>query len=106
MPDIPSLTTSSSRPSPSAPGQAQAPAARRRAWRRNVALIGVLLLVWLVAAFVPGFFARELHGDVFGWPFSFWMAAFGGPLAFLSIIGLYAWLMNRGVEAVRQAGGR
>jgi len=70
-------------------------ARQRSAWRRNLILISLLLLAWASVAFVPSYLARDLSGSVLGWPFSFWMAAFGGPLAFLVIVCLYAWLMNR-----------
>lgn len=67
-----------------------------RYWRGNLILIAVLLAVWLLVTFVPAYFARSLS-DVFlfGWPFSFWMAAFGAPTAYLAMVGFYAWHMNR-----------
>ncbi len=65
-------------------------------WRSNVCLILGLLLVWLLITFVPIYFARNLtHFFIFGWPFSFWMAAFGAPSSFLLIVGFYAWWMDR-----------
>lgn len=64
-------------------------------WRRNSMLIAVLLLVWFLITFVPFYFARSLgHFFLFGWPFSFWMAAFGAPTFFLIIVGFYAWRMD------------
>ena len=45
--------------------------------------------------FVPAFFARDLNDlSVFGWPFPFWMAAFGTPLTYLALIWYYAWRMD------------
>ena len=65
-------------------------------WRRNLMLILCLLCVWLLVSFVPASFARELNNFyLFGWPFPFWMAAFGAQFCFLLIIGLYAWSMDR-----------
>jgi len=32
---------------------------------------------------------------VFGWPFSFWMAAQGALIVYVLLIGAYAWIMNR-----------
>lgn len=94
-------------PDTSRPVHAGSPACGRRAWRRNVWLIAVLLSVWASAAFLPAYFARELRGEFLGWPFSFWMAAFGAPSTFLVIIGLYARLMNRRkAQAPRQAAER
>ncbi|CAM4381382.1 Sodium symporter small subunit putative domain-containing protein [Bordetella tumbae] len=79
MPDSPSST----------------PSAMRRYWRRNLILIGVLVLCWLALTFLPAYFARELSFDFIGWPFAFWMAAYGAPLSYLVLIGIYARLMNR-----------
>lgn len=64
-------------------------------WRRNVRLIALLLAVWALVTFVPAYFARELTFSFIGWPFSFWMAAYGAPLAYLILIGIYAWVMRR-----------
>ncbi|MEI2418150.1 DUF4212 domain-containing protein [Orrella sp. JC864] len=78
-----------------APTDGPPPRAEQAAWRRNLLLIILLLALWACAAFVPSYFAREWTGQILGWPFSFWMAAYGSPLAFLAIVGVYAWLMNR-----------
>jgi putative solute:sodium symporter small subunit len=67
----------------------------RRYWRKNQTAIGALLLVWFAVTFGVSFFARDLSFVVFGWPFSFWMAAQGAPLVYGCIIGFYAWYMNR-----------
>ena len=40
--------------------------------------------------FGVGYFARDLRFQVFGWPFSFWMAAQGGVLAYVAITWAYA----------------
>ena len=69
---------------------------RTRYWRHNVFLIVALLCAWWLVTFVPAYFAVELSQFfIFGWPFSFGMAAFGAPLFFLLIVGLYAWWMAR-----------
>lgn len=67
-------------------------------WRRNLRLIVLLLAVWAALTFVPAFFARSLSFDFIGWPFAFWMAAYGAPLAYLILIGVYARIMNRADE--------
>jgi putative solute:sodium symporter small subunit len=67
------------------------PALKARQRRLTV----VLLLVWAAASFGPGFFARRLSFEVWGWPFHFWMAAQGSLLIFLAVVVVYAWLMNR-----------
>jgi len=69
--------------------------AQRRYWRRNLRLIGVLLLIWSVVSFVLVWYARELSFDFFGWPFSFYMAAQGSLLVYLVLVVAYARLMNR-----------
>jgi putative solute:sodium symporter small subunit len=82
------------------PEALQAPAARdaaRRArhWRRVRALTAVLLLAWAGISFGVVCEARTLDFPFFGWPFSFWWAAQGAPLAFLGLVAIYAWTMNR-----------
>lgn len=68
---------------------------RRSYWHRNQRVIGILLLIWLFVIFVPIYFALELSKIfIFGWPFSFWMAAIGAPAIFLVMIGWYAWYMD------------
>jgi putative solute:sodium symporter small subunit len=70
-------------------------ALRRRYWRRTLQLTASLLAVWFVVTFVVAFFARDLRFTVFGYPFSFWVAAQGAPLVYLALIGFYARRMNR-----------
>ena len=67
-------------------------------WRRTLRLILLLLAVWAALTFVPALFARSLTFDFIGWPFAFWMAAYGAPLAYLIIVGVYARVMNRADE--------
>ncbi len=77
---------------------------RTRYWRHNLLLIVGLLCLWWLVTFVPAYFALELSQYlIFGWPFSFWMAAFGAPLVFLLIVGLYAWWMARCDQRARRA---
>ena len=65
-------------------------------WRRSRRLSLQLLLVWFLATFFIIFFARELSDfTVFGWPFSFYMAAQGTTLIYVLIVGIYAWCMRR-----------
>lgn len=63
-----------------------------------------LLALWLVVSFGPTYWARTLSFEVWGWPFHFWMAAQGSILVFLTIVVVYAWLMNRW-EAQEAAAG-
>ncbi|CAB3625342.1 MAG: DUF4212 domain-containing protein [Achromobacter pulmonis] len=76
-----------------------------RYWRRNVRLIALLVVVWAALTFIPSYFARDLSFDFIGWPFSFWMAAYGAPLAYLIIICIYARLMNRADRRAEEARG-
>ena len=70
-----------------------APAAERDV--RVVALKLGLLSVWAALTFGAAFFARSLDFAVLGWPFAYWFAAQGAILAFIAIVSLYAWAMNR-----------
>lgn len=74
-----------------------------RYWRRNVRLIALLAFVWAALTFIPSYFARGLSFDFIGWPFSFWMAAYGAPLAYLIIICIYARIMNRADQRGEEA---
>ncbi|RBL79110.1 DUF4212 domain-containing protein [Streptomyces cavourensis] len=76
-----------------------------RYWRRNVWLIVLLLVVWAALTFIPSYFARGLSFDFIGWPFSFWMAAYGAPLAYLILIAVYARIMNREDRRAEEAKG-
>ena len=71
-------------------------AARASHWRRTRALTAALLLAWLATGFGTAFYARELSAlTVFGWPLSFYLAAQGASLIYLSILGGYALWMRR-----------
>lgn len=72
-------------------------------WRRNLRLILMLLVAWAALTFIPSFFARSLTFDFIGWPFAFWMAAYGAPLAYLIIIAIYARVMNRADERAEES---
>ncbi|MDG0831397.1 DUF4212 domain-containing protein [Roseateles saccharophilus] len=64
-------------------------------WRRTRRLTVGLLLAWMLVAFAPVYFARELSIEVFGWPLAFWLASQGALLAFCAIVIVYAWRMRR-----------
>ena len=68
---------------------------RRRYWRTTLGLTAALLLIWFLVGFVATYFARDLNFKFFGWPFSYWLGAQGGPLVFVLLVGFYAWAMNR-----------
>ena len=69
--------------------------ARRGHWRRTRRLTAVLLLAWFGIGYVVTWFARDLDFAFFGWPFSFWVAAQGGAVAFFVLLAVYARGMAR-----------
>jgi putative solute:sodium symporter small subunit len=69
---------------------------RARYWKYVRRLTLLLLLLWWAVTFGVIFFARELSGfAVFGWPFSFYMAAQGTVLIYVALVGFYAWRMGK-----------
>jgi len=79
--------------------------ARARHWRRTRTLTAALLGVWFVVGFVVTWFARDLDFAFFGWPFSFWVAAQGGMLAFVVLLAVYAHRMARLDRELADAAG-
>lgn len=72
------------------------PAHAARYWQRTARLTLWLLLIWFAVTFSAIFFARQLAGfTLFGWPISFFMAAQGSILIYVTLIGMYAWCMRR-----------
>nr|WP_232467770.1 sodium/substrate symporter small subunit [Bordetella genomosp. 9] len=63
-------------------------------WASNVRRIAVLLALWAALTILPVYFGPRLSFSFLGWPFSYWMAAYGVPLAFLLIVVGYAAIMN------------
>lgn len=71
-------------------------------WQRTRRLTLKLLIAWFSVTFVIIFFARELSGfTLFGWPFSFYMAAQGTVLIYVVIVAIYAWRMRRHDEVLK-----
>jgi putative solute:sodium symporter small subunit len=64
-------------------------------WLCNKRLTAALLLLWAVVTFGASYFASSLRFKIFGWPFSFWVAAQGALLIYLAVVGFYGWYMNR-----------
>ena len=65
-------------------------------WRKNLAVTAVLMVIWFIATFVVGWYARELNGYTFlGFPLGFYMSAQGSLIIYVLIIGFYARYMNR-----------
>jgi len=65
-------------------------------WPRSLWLIGVCLLAWLAVTLFPFVLAQlQVAGSLLGWPLIFALAAFGVPLLYLAIIGVYCLVMDR-----------
>jgi putative solute:sodium symporter small subunit len=65
-------------------------------WHRNLVITAVLMLIWFIATFVEGWYARELNAITFlGFPLGFYMSAQGSLIIYVIIIGYYARRMNK-----------
>jgi putative solute:sodium symporter small subunit len=65
-------------------------------WRKNLVITAVLMLIWFVATFVVGWYARELNQvTILGFPLGFYMAAQGSLIIYVVLIWVYARYMNR-----------
>ena len=65
-------------------------------WSKVRQFTFVLVALWFSSTFGIIFFARELANvTVFGWPFSFYMAAQGLTLLYLAILAVYVLHMRR-----------
>jgi len=68
-------------------------------WKRNLRILGVLLVVWFVASygfgiiFVDALDAVRIPGT--GFPLGFWFAQQGSIYVFVVLIFVYVWRMNR-----------
>ena len=63
--------------------------------RRVLALKLALLALWALVSFVACYFARDFDVSVFGWPLGYWFAAQGALIAFIGIVAVNAWAMDR-----------
>jgi putative solute:sodium symporter small subunit len=64
-------------------------------WRGTRRLTALLLSIWFLSTFGVIFFARSLSElTLFGWTFSYYMAAQGILLIYVLIVGAYAWRMS------------
>jgi len=64
-------------------------------WTRNLIIVVVMLALWLGVTVGVVWWGGS-HGE--GKPrtaYAYWMAAYGAPLCYLLLIGLYALLMRR-----------
>ena len=64
-------------------------------WHKNLVITGILLLIWFIATFVVGWYARELNNfSFFGFPLGFYMAAQGSLIIYVVLIWIYQKYMN------------
>jgi putative solute:sodium symporter small subunit len=68
-----------------------------RYWRRNIAIMSVLLLIWALAGLGAGvLWADTLNAwSLGGIPLGFWFAQQGSIIVFVVLILIYAVLLNR-----------
>lgn len=65
-------------------------------WRKNLIITAILMVIWFIATFVEGWYARELNEISFlGFPLGFYMSAQGSLIIYVVIIGVYARYMNK-----------
>jgi len=69
----------------------------RAYWRKNVALIRNLLIVWALVSLVFSILLVEPLNTIrfFGVPFGFWMAQQGSILVFVALVFIYAVQMDK-----------
>ncbi len=68
-----------------------------RYWRKNVAIMAVLLLVWAAVGLGAGvLFADTLNAwNLGGYPLGFWFAQQGSIITFVLLIAVYVWRMDK-----------
>jgi putative solute:sodium symporter small subunit len=65
-------------------------------WSKNLVVTTILLIIWFIATFVEGWYARELNGITFlGFPLGFYMSAQGSLIIYVAIIWYYQFYMNK-----------
>ncbi|KFF48267.1 membrane protein [Gammaproteobacteria bacterium MFB021] len=70
---------------------------RQDYWKANVRLIATLLVIWFIVSYGFGVLLVEPLNTIhfFGFKLGFWFAQQGAIYAFLVLIVVYAWAMNR-----------
>ncbi len=70
---------------------------RRAYWRSNLRLMAVLLAIWAFVSLGCSVLWVDLLNKVsfLNMPFGFWMGQQGSILAFVALIGVYVWRMER-----------
>jgi len=70
---------------------------RRRYWRRNLLYVEILLALWFLVSLGCGVLFVDWLDQfrIGGFPLGFWFAQQGAMYAFVAIIFIYVFLMNR-----------
>ena len=78
-------------------GTAQRDADDAAYWRANLRLIGMLLLIWLLASYVPALRVEPLNrvAILTGFPLGYYMASQGSLIIFVALIAFYSWQLAR-----------
>ena len=65
-------------------------------WRRNLAYIAVLLVVWAAVSYGAAILLADVldRFRLFGFPLGFWFATQGSILTFVVLVFVYVKLMN------------
>tara|TARA_B100000609_G_C16843494_1_gene246756 strand:+ start:4 stop:288 length:285 start_codon:yes stop_codon:yes gene_type:complete len=69
----------------------------KKYWRRNVRYLAILLSIWFLFSYAAGIlFVDQLNTiRMGGFKLGFWFAQQGSIYAFVIIIFVYVWLMNK-----------
>ena len=68
----------------------------REYWHKNLVITAILMVVWFIATFVEGWYARDLNNvTFFGFPLGFYMSAQGSLIIYVVIIWIYAKYMRK-----------
>ena len=66
-----------------------------RYWMRARRFTWLIIGIWFVVTFVSTWFARDFDFKLFGWPFSFYLAAQGVPILYIVLVTWYGRHMER-----------
>jgi len=66
----------------------------RTYWTRNLIIVWVMLSLWVAVTVGVVWFAFGASGRPSRGANAYWFAAYGAPLCYLLLTGLYAWLMR------------
>ncbi len=71
--------------------------AARSYWRENLRFMLILLVIWFSVSFGAGILFVDFLDQfrLFGFPLGFWFAQQGSIYAFVVLIFVYIWKMNR-----------